>query len=300
MQVNRALGCRQPDPATFAAHLHASVHPLVAARLDGHDSALAPLPASADRLPPWTRTDQGLTGSCTWHALAIVVLVACLMLGTPLGFVPSMVAGYAATRAKERPDPSVPLEDVGADPEIVFLVAARYGVRPMKAAATPDGRFSDIWSAEDVADIPNAAPANLNDEPEEADLDAADATKILLDVIPHRIDPSDPRASDLMAAALDADIPLPIYACGFVDTAFMRLGANAVAGAPDRTDKSGGGHAYAFSKYRTNAHGEREFFLENSWGKTWGTGGGAWVSLAFIRAQWAMWIMDVRVQKAAA
>lgn len=285
-----AKGCRAPDPVKHASHKAAAAHPLILAQL------AAALPPSADKLPARPRCDQGSSGSCTWGSFSIAAPVACESKGIPLGFTPSQLLGYGGTRGLERAAATPPgqplpaLIDSGADVEDVYIFAGRYGVEPMKTSVTSDGRFYDI------EDGPNP-PSNVNDEPNTADLEAAAETRILLDVQAHTISPIDPKASDLMAAALSADPPLPIHACGFVDTAFENLQAGQVAQAPDPTDKAGGGHAYWFSKYRTAASGDREFFLENSWGSSWADGGGVWCSMAFVRAQWAMYVLDVRVQK---
>lgn len=288
-------GCRQPDPEKLASHPHAINHPRLAARL-----SIAPLPPSADKLPPRPRANQGQSGNCTAASTTISTFTACESLGIPLGFVPSQRALYAPTRARERAAATpvgqkLPeLKDTGADLEDVFAVMAEYGVRPMIVDQSPDGRFSDIWGPDD-----GSAPSNLNDEPEVIDLETAADVIVKLDVASHAIPATDPNASDLMAAALDADPPLPIEACGFVDTAFMNMTPGQVAGAPNEADPNGGGHAFWFSAYRTNARGEREFKLENSWG-TWCENGACWVSMAFVRALWAMYVMDVTVRKEAA
>ena len=117
---------------------------------------------------------------------------------------------------------------------------------------------------------------------------------VVLNIGCHTIAPSSPRSSDLMAAALSASPALPIYACGFVDSKFEALRAGQVAGPTNQNDAQGGGHAFWFSKYRTNNSGRREFFLENSWGEGWCDGGGCWVSEEFVhQSVWTMYVLDV-------
>jgi hypothetical protein len=267
-------------------------HPRIAGRLG------RVLSQSADKLPARPRGDQGQSGNCTAASTSLSAFTACESLGTPLGFVPSQRELYAATRARERaavtpPGSQLPeLQDTGADLEDVFAVMADFGVCPMLVDRSPDGRFSDIWGP-----IDGSAPSNLNDDPALFDLEGAASVLVKLAVAAHVIPPTDPNASDLMAAALDADPPLPIEACGFVDTTFMHLAPGQVAGAPDTADVDGGGHAFWISAYRTNARGEREWKLENSWGDGWCEDGACWVSMAFVRALWGMWVMDVTVRK---
>lgn len=307
----KAKGCKKPDPVRLAQKHHAQLHPRIAARLATDEA----LPPAADNLPPRPRTDQGQSGSCTWGSSSIALYVACISLGVPLGFVPSQRAGYAATRAKERPASSAtlaPLTDSGADLEDVWAVTFEYGVQPMKVSVTPDGRFYDIWSDDDIAGIPTAPPANVNAEPDLEDLELGAEELVQLDVAHFAILPNDPNRSDLMAAALDASPPVPIEACGFVDTTFENLQPGQVMGAPNQNDPNGGGHAYWFSAYRTNTAGQREWKLENSWGQEWGEhgytradgspmpGGFCWVSEEFVAACWALYPLSVTVMKGAA
>lgn len=284
----RALGCRQPDPVRLAAHPSAHDHPHIARA----KVSTTPLPSAADKLPARPRVDQGQSGSCTWGSSSIALAVACISMGDPLGFIPSQRCGYAITRALERAalsmPVSTPLEDNGADLEDVFDAAATYGVEPMEREVTPDGRFYDIWTDDDA---PNG---NVNDEPTLTELEDASKVKVKVDVAPHTIDPRDPQAELLMMATLASDPALPIQASGFVDQAFMQLGPNDVAPAPNPA-LGGGGHAFWFSAYRTNSHGAIEFKLENSWGDSWADHGAVWVSMAFVRALWAMYVPAVKV-----
>ena len=305
-----AKGCAKPDPVRLAAKHSAQLHPQIRARLG---STLS-LPPSADILPARPRVDQGASGSCTWGSSSIAIYVACESLGIPLGFIPSQRLGYAATRAKERPRTSrAKLIDSGADLEVVYVVAAEYGVRPMMVEATPDGRFYDLWTDADVANIAGAAPGNVNDEPDVMGLEIAGSNRVLLDVAQYAINPMDPNRSILMAAALDASPPVPIVACGFVDMAFEEIKPGQVAGAPNTTDPNGGGHAYWFSAYRTNAKGQREWKLDNSWGSRWAElgyarvldgaampGGFCWVGEAFAASCWALYPLSVKLLKGVA
>jgi hypothetical protein len=171
----------------------------------------------------------------------------------------------------------------------IYKVWNDWGVRAMEVPTSPDGRVCDIWTESDTGDPANT---NVNDNPSLGEELAAGETLIKFDAQPHLINPSDPGAIETMCAVLDGDPALPIHACGFVDTAFMRLTPIDVAQAPDTTDRNGGGHAFWFSAYRTNPiTGEREFRLENSWGD-WCDHGAGWVSEAFVRACWVLVVID--------
>lgn len=299
-------GCRRPDPLRYDARPHAASHPVIRARLDAHASGASPLAPSADKLPPHPRADQGRSGSCTWGALSIAMFVAFVSKGIPLGFVPSQRVGYGVTRAIERAaatsagDKLPPLDDSGADPEDGFTAAAEYGVEPMKCSQTPDGRFYDLWTDDDIRGLASAPPANVNAEPDVSDLEEARATRVKIEAATHAIPPNDPNVSDLLAAALDASTPLPVYACGQVGQNLDNAQPGQVIGPVDPNDSTAGGHAYWISAYRTNpVTGEREWKLENSWG-AWCDSGTCWVSLAFIKAQWGMWILDPKILSEAA
>jgi hypothetical protein len=233
-------------------------------------------------------------------------------MGIDIGGIPSQQAGYTETLAEERRkatppgQPLAPLQDVGADLEDVWVVYATEGVRPMKCMRTPDGRRYDLWTDIDTGGNP---PGNATAEPDPRDIASSVAIRVVLDVGPHTIQPTDPAMSDKMAAALDADPPIPIEVAGFVDSAFERLQSGHVAQPPDESDPQGGGHALRISAYRPSASrpGEREFKVENSWGDRWCEpgytradgatmpGGFCWASEAWARSLWGIWVVHPQV-----
>jgi hypothetical protein len=208
------------------------------------------------------------------------VYTACVQASTPLGFVPSPLTEYAVTRSLERaasvaPGATLPeLTDSGAELADAIEAGATYGICPM------------VWVPSDVT------PDNITNEPNFEALEVA-ATRIVTGA--YRIDPSDPSASDLMAAAIVAGYP--IYAGFFVDSAFENLGPSDVAQVPNQSDPNGGGHAVFLAGYRTNAAGAREWLLVNSWGTGWANSGTVWCSEAWREAAWELWVMDVQVKK---
>lgn len=330
------LGCRQPSPQKLASHPDVRFHPTVSKsmisvhetivaenarrsqevldRLSGRTMALglpvenqlivstrSMLPRDANELPAAPRVDQGQSGSCTWGSSSVAAWVACKSIGTPLDFIPSQRAGYSLTLALERKaaghTPAVPLADVGADLEDVFVVWRDWGVEPMEVPLTPDGRFYDIWTPGDGA----LGLGNVTDEPNLDEVMRAQGTRLLVDLGPHTIHPEDWSAPELMAMALSGaggQPPLPVMAAGFVDSAFCSNGDPAeVLGPCNPFDKDGGGHAFWFSAYRTNAQGVYEFKLENSWGSSWRADGAVWVAESFVRRCWALYVPNITIKR---
>lgn len=305
-------GCLPPDPEKLASHPDAEDHPTVARRLGAHLDGSKPLSPSADKLPRVDRLDQGASSSCTWGSSSACVYQACTSLGIDIGGIPSQQAGYSETLAEVRRKATPqgqnlpPLEDVGADLEDVWVVYATEGVRPMKCQLTPDGRRYDLWTDVDTGGHP---PGNVCDEPDPRDIASSIAIRVVLDVGPHTISPLDPAMSDKIAAALDADPPIPVEVAGLVDSAFEKLKAGQVAQPPNRLDPRGGGHAIRLSAYRPSASrpGEREFKVENSWGERWCEpgytrgdgasmpGGFCWASEAWARSLWGIWVVNPKV-----
>lgn len=276
----RRLGLRRSHPAKLARRVALSGHPAVAGLLSGA------LPASAD-LAEWQPPcrDQGRSGSCTRGSTSSAYATAFAAAGSPLGYVPSQRVGYAGTRAIERAaavpvgQPLPALQDTGAELADVFHFDATYGVLPQLVDKTPDGRLYDLWTDDDTG----PGTGNVNDEPPFAALEQS-AARIITG--PYAIDPRASNASDLVAGAIAARMPVEI--AGFVDTRFEQLGPNDVMGAPDQSDPRGGGHAIYFAAYRTQGSA-RQFRVQNSWGAGWCAGGSCWVDETFLHALWEIW-----------
>lgn len=266
----KGLGLRRSAPHKLARRVDLALHPAVRGLL-----AAAALPDASD-LTPYEPPifDQGQTGSCTAHATSAGISAAFAAAGAPLGFVPSQRELYATTRAYERglatpPGQALPvLSDSGAELVDVYHCLAVYGVKAMAEQTTSDGRFSDV------------EVAHVNDEPAFSDLEAAGQKLV---VGPYGVDLTQPGASDVVAAAIVAKIPVGI-AC-YVDSAFMQLQAGQVAGACNQSDPAGGGHAILFDGFRT-VNGARQFLLRNSWGIGWGDAGRIWTDASFFAALW--------------
>ena len=270
-------GLKRSAPHKLSRRVALAEHPVVR-------SLLANLPASVDlaKFQP-AILDQGPTGSCTAHSTASAVATAFAAAGHPLAFVPSPREIYATTRALERAA-STPagatlgyLTDGGAELGDVFTALSQFGVCPIEAP-TSDGRLSDV------------EPSNVNSEPGFIQLEQAALRPV---VGPYGLDPTSSSASDTIAAALAAGIPVAIAA--FVDTAFENLQPGHVAGAPNQADPQGGGHAIYLSGYQTQPDGSRAFILTNSWGVGWCNAGRCLVGPAWLAAAWEAWPVSVVV-----
>lgn len=253
--------------------------------------------------------NQGQCSGCTAHA-------ATTCTETRNGFAQCEPSGplsqkyfYDCTREWERGQttpagqPLPPLEDNGAELADVVAAAAVFGAAPF-AGPSPDGRNSDLWTAADVAGVPNAPPANVNLEADVEQLEGASNDPLSG---AYTIDLTASDAVTKAVAALTAGFPL--YCGFFCDTAFMNLQAFQIAQVPNQQDPNGGGHAVSIVDFRPSktVPGTYEFLLRNSWGN-WAGGNSAgdgmvWVSQAFFLAMWECWIWDEKLsigRKAAA
>jgi hypothetical protein len=206
--------------------------------------------------------DQGQSGSCTFHGTPMAICISCSFAGIPLGLIPSPRVGYATVRTIERALPTDALTDSGAMPADVMTVLSSYGVTAMQGP-TPDGRNSDIWTAQDTT----VEPPNVNTDVVLDDL-VASGQKILTGE--YRVDETQPTFLEQVKAAITAG-----YAVGigiFVDTAFENWDYKT---APQGlttvnfNDSNGGGHWICLNAYQTNADGSVTFSGPNSWG-SWG------------------------------
>jgi C1A family cysteine protease len=254
-------GVKRPDPAKIGARCALPLHP-------DHAAALAsPLPASVDNsLQP--ATDQGQSSSCTAHSLIKGVQIL-------TGFQGSEHVLYSLTGTLEGENP--PADD-GRQCVDCLTVVSTQGVHPFEGNS-PDGRNSDIWTANDTsAEPPNvclpATPA-----------ETANLTKFALGA--NSIDPAASNLSDLLASCLAAKGI--VYLGTEIGQAFEQLqGATVAQPDPNANDPNGGGHALIIVGYRTMADGSRQFKVQNSWGETWDENGECWASLAWCAACWEL------------
>jgi Papain family cysteine protease len=254
-------GVKRPDPEVQRLRCSLPLHP-------AHAQALSsPLPASADNTKH-PDTDQGQSSSCTAHSLikGLEILT---------GFVGSEHVLYSMTGALEGENP---LADDGRQCVDTLTVVNTQGVHAFEGPS-PDGRNSDIWTANDTT----AQPPNVTIPASAAELAAL--TKFALGS--NSIDPAAPNLSDLLASCLAAGGV--VYLGTEVGQAFEQLQGQTVA-QPDTVanDPNGGGHALIIVGYRTMPDGTRQFKVQNSWGESWDDAGECWASLAWCAACWEL------------
>lgn len=255
-------GVRRTDPRLLALRCLRSLHPAHAAAL------AAPLPTAVDnsRHPD---TNQGQSSACTAHAL-----VKCVEIVT--GFIGSehVLYSLAGTRGGENP-----LVDDGRCLSDCLAVIQTMGLAPFEGPS-PDGRNSDVWTANDTSVPPNVCVAATA-----AEVGAA-FEHVYAGLGLNSIDPAGPNVSDLVAACLAAGGA--VYLGTQVGQAFEKLDGATVAQPDPANDPNGGGHALALVGYRAASDASRQFRVQNSWGESWDDAGECWASLAWLQACWEL------------
>lgn len=263
-------GVKRPDPAKL--HIHPAVHAAL--------SVPATLPTSVDLSPmAQTRKNQGQSGSCTAHSASVALYVAQVVAGFAAPVDPSPHVLYSLSGRIEVPLPGA-LQDDGRQLADVITAIQQSGLAPQHGP-TPDGRNSDVWTAQDTtAQPPNVCLDATADE-------LAAAARCKPELVTHSIDPSASNVEDLVAAALAAK--MPIYLGTEVGDQFENLSGDTEA-QPDtiENDPDGGGHALVILGYRPAPDGSREYLVINSWGESWDTDGTCWASGAWVKACWEL------------
>ncbi len=304
MDLRIVGGAKQSDAHKLERLVDLLHHPAIRAAFEARKSGNVLLPDSVDLSSHGPITfspdtdgilDQGGEGDCEPSSGSACMVTAASAQGSPLPFMPSVLTPYAGARAEERalatpvgqPVPTMrQYGDTGLQTADLVNFYAKYGVTDrlltpgLVNGLTPDGRFHDVWSASDTG---NPALDNVSDEPNMQTLIASGRRLVLG---PYSIDLTKGNASDVLAAALAANIPVQM--AFFCDQAFQRLQAGQVAAAPNLGDTTGGGHAVFINGYRMLA-GSRVFVLVNSWSKGWCAGGTTLVGDAWLGGAWEAW-----------
>ena len=224
--------------------------------------------------------DQTQTSSCTGHGTAMGATIAMRANGTLLDMI-SPRGCYGVGRAMDRVSSArgtlPPLADNGCEVAQVVAGIQIYGTRPMGDKVIVDG--AQVNS--------DCGPANVNDEPDLAELVSSYATRLLG---AHMIVSQGMQRIVDISLALDAGYPIVFGT--FVDTAFEQY-SGGVFGAAKLSDPDGGGHALCCLGY-TGANKSFVGIGRNSWGKRWGISGDFQFSPNFV-AQWDdVFVMAVR------
>jgi hypothetical protein len=234
--------------------------------------------------PP--RPDQRQAEVCFSFSFGGCYATARAAAGKPLGFVPSQATLAALVYAKEqrsgqRPASGWPgLNDVGAELQDVADVAAEWGLAPMGAPVgdsnsdTPDGPFAPNGSG---TPFPEA--------------DAIEVIEAGADIVSGEYQiPVDANAPEVIAASLDANIP--VWCGGLVGRDYEALGPNDVAEPTPASDPTAGGHAQFLAGYRVvPGTGEIQGLVVGSWGPRFAFNGTVWVSSAWMRSLWQAYPM---------
>jgi hypothetical protein len=220
--------------------------------------------------------DQGRTGHCGGSGTQQAVYTSAGAAGKPLPFVPSPRLIYALARIQARQDSTQPLTDSGVMPANL-IGALRWGIAPMQTP-TPDGRYDDVWSQDDLDALGVNGTPNVNDEPSLLDLETS-GLKIVTGE--YRIDETSKDFGAQIRAALGGT-SAPPCATGvgiFVDsTNFMQWDpSTGPISTIDLNDPNGGGHWLALTYSYITPSGVVVLGGPNSWSKDWpqGSGGGS-------------------------
>ncbi len=218
--------------------------------------------------------DQRQTSSCTGHAFGRASQLRLLRLAQDAGVAlsvpkPSVTFIYQCGVAAGNPSPNDPLVDQGASPSLVMRGMAVQGVPP--DSACPAGGFDAAYDADSLAH------EFVTDEP---DMEAlAEASTFVLQGW-YRIDEGTDQTVQDVAQALAAGYPVVVGV--EVDQAFEDQDGTKVC--PPCGPASLGGHMLCIVGYRTNARGELEFRVCNSWGPGWADHGLFWASAAWLKS----------------
>lgn len=235
-----------------------------------------PVPEGAD-LTPYTYKvlNQGEIGSCVAHGVPGAACTTLAAAGHPLGFIPSVRFAYQTClrldRARDYPHmrpPHMPeLRDRGTRILTCVDALARYGAI--------DGG-SDCLTTADATAVSRYPIARAIQA----------ATKLLVGA--YTLDTPDDAARALAAG-------YGVAIGGYVSSEFLAYGPSSPPiGAQDITDPFGGGHCVELAGFETVAD-ERLWKIKNSWGVGWGRQGFAMVTDEYLRQQWEMVALSVRV-----
>lgn len=267
-------GCKPSDQAKLDASPKAHEHPPVGAYISG----AKPLPRATNNAAKLVaRKNQGASEACTAHSLSALLSTVCVLAGVPC-VEPSEHVLYTRSGRKEV-GPHGELQDDGRQMLDVWAAAQEDGL--VTQGPNPDGRNSDVWTAEDLAaaNLDGPSPNVCAEIP--ADV-LAQAKKCRP---PVKLVTVDPAAADVelqVKASLAAGHL--VWNGNTVGQAYQDLRSGEIAQPTPADDHTAVGHAQFFIDYRTLDDGSCEYLEVNSWGDEWGTDGMTWSSPAYLRA----------------
>jgi hypothetical protein len=246
--------------------------------------ALASLSGSANLSSyGWGVLNQGNSSTCWAHSLTTALYRrrnvlyrtkaqgASPILQSPLYFAQTV---YATSRAATNPEALPPLLDQGAQLDDADQCAAQWGSVPFQG--DQQGGGTDVPATSDATGTPIPIPELTVHN---AEIGAVVPFAGEYDIAPNSAAPR------TVAACLDQKISTWIG--GPVSSALDNLQAGQLEQPCSETDAEGG-HAREIVGYRTNASGELEFLIQNSWGVQWCEAGYSWASAGVITGGWSL------------
>jgi hypothetical protein len=254
--MGRGTGYR-PVPAGVRESLW-RLHPKAIRGGKAPDTNLEPFAPAVD--------DQDGVGQCTGQAVTCAVMTTLAKAGTPVPAYLDPQAAYRLARCMERsysyPWTGGPpkLQDVGADPNMVYLAGNQWGFPTLIDTFNLPGPCPELSLAYGV---------HANDEPHLDDLQASDDFKVIGQ---HRVLSTGQQRIEEVRTALAAGfaVTISVYAS---DDRFQSYVGGVLPPAPEG---SGCDHLVCLVGDFTDATGGTVLVGQNSWGKNWGQAGRFW------------------------
>lgn len=254
--------------------------------ITGALKSLASLPTFSWRPQTCNVFDQGRTPTCVAGAVSAASFIAMKAAGIVFGdgnTPPSPSLLFRGIKSRERATflppgagvdiPLPPLTNTGCHSADAIALLAEEGLASMQVQQTPDGRYYDLWSADDVAGM-NPLPApNVTDNLSATELERT-RTKLLSGE--RFLDTNAPDYTSLLRQAL---LLGPVTWGGTVDSQVFNYVAGAQPYGPaDPTDKNSGGHCTLIMGWRESPFfpGETDWEVQGTWSKAYGEGGFSW------------------------
>jgi hypothetical protein len=225
-----------------------------------------PAEASIDRFAPpiW---NQGGTGSCGGHGTAGAVTTTFAAKGPALPYPADPRMLYTLARTVDRADPATALRDAGTTPSALVRSIAQWGI-------TLENETAGGRSALD-ADYTLWLQEHVNDEPKLGELQAANTRPNV--GFTGIWDEGKAKCDAVCASIVDGYAVMGAVEAG--SAAFQ--GYDPSRGPLDFTG-SNPDHWVYFTAYRTDANGEIQLLMRNSWGLLWTPSGCAWCTQDFV------------------
>jgi hypothetical protein len=228
--------------------------------------------------------DQGDVGQCTGQAVGCGDMTTLSAGGTPVDGYLDPQSLYRLARCMERAygypwsNGMPPLQDLGADPNLVHLAINRWGCSTLKDTFGYPGPCPELTAA---------YGQRRNDEPTLGEMEASDAFRM---VGQQRVTSTGQQRIDDVRTAISVGFActMSVYAS---DARFQSYVGGVMGPAPDG---SGCDHLVCVIGDFTDAIGETIFIVQNSWGTEWGQSGRFWAHSKVLLQSDGVHICSVR------